>query len=340
VKLAEAKLEAALGEARIDRENLRQRLERRGEWLEATRSHLLALDARLTSARGALESQQRALEEHDAKRPTDRPEAELAEVELAEAYTEAKAKSDEAVALATRLGAQRTADDEARERARGLGDELARQRAAAERWAALSGLIGSSDGKKLPRFAQSLTLDAMLVYANHHLGELAPRYALVRVPGSDLDLQIVDRDMCDEVRSIQSLSGGESFLVSLALALALSSLASRDVRVDTLFIDEGFGTLDPQTLETALAALDALQSSGRQIGIISHVPGLAQRIGAQVQVKKLGAGRSRVVVAASDAHEELCELDATREAPPSAAGSFLLTAPTEGPKRGRKKKGG
>ena len=114
------------------------------------------------------------------------------------------------------------------------------------------------------------------------------------------------------------------------------------MRVDTLFIDEGFGTLDPQTLETALAALDALQSSGRQIGIISHVPGLAQRIGAQVQVKKLGAGRSRVAVSANDAQEELDELEndsaAQGDASGAAVSSFTLTTPTAAPKRARKKK--
>jgi exonuclease SbcC len=337
--LASTSLDEALAAAHLDRDTLRARLDKRGEWLEATRRELDATAKRLDEARGAFHSQKLALEQHAAKaRPA------LGEAELYARLDAARLASEQRIAEEARLDQQRRADDEARERARDMGEELARRRAAAERWAALSGLIGSSDGKKLPRFAQSLTLDAMLVHANHHLGELAPRYALVRVPGSDLDLQIVDRDMCDEVRSIQSLSGGESFLVSLALALALSSLASRDVRVDTLFIDEGFGTLDPQTLETALAALDALQSSGRQIGIISHVPGLAQRIGAQVQVRKLGAGRSRVVVSASDAHEELLDVAngaaANGAAAGATAGGFTLTTPTAAPKRARKKKGG
>ncbi len=118
----------------------------------------------------------------------------------------------------------------------------------------------------------------------------------MRVPKYDLDLQVVDGDMGDEVRGVSSLSGGESFLVSLALALGLASLSSETTQVETLFIDEGFGTLDPDTLEMALATLDALQATGRQVGIISHVSGLAERIGAQVRVVKQGAGRSRLVV--------------------------------------------
>jgi exonuclease SbcC len=105
--------------------------------------------------------------------------------------------------------------------------------------------------------------------------------------------------MGDEVRSVNSLSGGESFLVSLALALALSSLSARDVRVDTLLIDEGFGTLDAATLDIALSVLDALQATGRQVGIISHVPGLAERIGTRVDIRPRGGGRSSVHVLAA-----------------------------------------
>jgi exonuclease SbcC len=112
------------------------------------------------------------------------------------------------------------------------------------------------------------------------------------VPGHDLDLQVIDRDMGDQVRSINSLSGGESFLVSLSLALGLSSLAARDIQVESLLIDEGFGSLDPGTLETALSVLDALQASGRKVGLISHVPGLAERVGVRIQVRPQGGGRS------------------------------------------------
>ena len=160
--------------------------------------------------------------------------------------------------------------------------------------AALAEAIGSHDGKIFRAFAQGLTLDALLEQANYHLLGLAPRYALERVPAQDLEVQVIDRDMGDEIRGVASLSGGESFLISLALALGLSALAAHSVRVQSLFIDEGFGTLDPATLDTALAVLDALQSSGRQVGIISHVPAIAERVGATIRIVNLGAGRSRV----------------------------------------------
>ncbi|MFP2961102.1 SbcC/MukB-like Walker B domain-containing protein, partial [Myxococcus sp. 1LA] len=194
------------------------------------------------------------------------------------------------------LHARLEADDTARARHGAEAAALEEGRRAAEVWKVLGDLIGSHDGKRFKVFAQSLTLDALLLHANAHLRELARRYRLMRVPGHDLDLQVVDGDMGDEVRSVASLSGGESFLVSLALALGLASLSSETTQVETLFIDEGFGTLDPETLEVALATLDALQATGRQVGIISHVSGMAERIGVQVRVVKQGGGRSRLVV--------------------------------------------
>ena len=111
-----------------------------------------------------------------------------------------------------------------------------------------------------------------------------------------LALQIVDLDMMGEVRSVHSLSGGESFLVSLALALGLSSLSSNRMNVESLFIDEGFGSLDMDTLRIAMDALERLQMQGRKIGVISHVAEMTERIPAQVQVVKTGSGRSKVQV--------------------------------------------
>jgi exonuclease SbcC len=128
------------------------------------------------------------------------------------------------------------------------------------------------------------------------MADLARRYRLERVPGHDMELQVVDGDMGDEVRSVHSLSGGETFLVSLALALALSSIAAEKTQIGSLFIDEGFGALDPNALEIALAALESIQATGRRVGIISHVAGLAERIGVRVRVVAVGGGRSRVEV--------------------------------------------
>ncbi|NJN46811.1 MAG: hypothetical protein HC808_10400 [Candidatus Competibacteraceae bacterium] len=170
------------------------------------------------------------------------------------------------------------------------------QRQRWEIWESLRALIGSHDGGVFRAYAQSLTLDVLLTHANHHLADLARRYRLERVPQRDLDIQVIDREMGDEVRGVHSLSGGESFLVSLALALGLASLSSNRTRVESLFIDEGFGSLDPDTLDIALASLDALQSLGRKVGVISHVPAMVERIGTQIRIEVRGGGTSRVRV--------------------------------------------
>jgi DNA repair protein SbcC/Rad50 len=111
-----------------------------------------------------------------------------------------------------------------------------------------------------------------------------------------LALMVVDQDMGDELRSVHSLSGGESFLVSLALALGLASLSSNRVRVESLFIDEGFGSLDAETLRVAMDALDGLQSLGRKVGVISHVQEMTERIATKILVQRKAGGRSSVAV--------------------------------------------
>jgi len=210
--------------------------------------------------------------------------------ELAAAVTAAERR-------AAQLAAALAADVEARARRAAALAEVEAEELGAEVDRILGDVIGSHDGKLFRSFAQSLTLDNLLAVANAHLDELAPRYQLERVPRHDLELQVIDRDLGAEIRSVQSLSGGESFLVSLALALGLSSMSAHDVRVRTLLIDEGFGTLDPATLDSALSVLDALQATGRQVGVISHVPALVERVGAHVRVVQRGGGRSEVIVA-------------------------------------------
>ena len=164
----------------------------------------------------------------------------------------------------------------------GLQEELNVRRTESERWAKLNELAGSAD-----------TLDILLNYANVQLRELTRRYRLERVPET-LALQVIDRDMCDEVRTVHSLSGGESFLVSLALALGLSSLSSNRMRVESLFIDKGFGSLDAETLRVAMDALESLRTQGRKIGVISHVQEMTERIPVRVQVSRVGNGKSVV----------------------------------------------
>ena len=156
-------------------------------------------------------------------------------------------------------------------------------------------MIGSADGKKFRQIAQEFTLDVLLTFANIHLKILSKRYHIGRIPGT-LGLQVTDRDMGDELRTIFSLSGGESFLVSLALALGLAELSSSKMNVESLFIDEGFGSLDPQTLTIAMGALEGLHNQGRKVGVISHVQEMTERIPAQIQVSKLANGKSEIKI--------------------------------------------
>ncbi|MFH1026676.1 MAG: SbcC/MukB-like Walker B domain-containing protein [Pseudomonadota bacterium] len=160
------------------------------------------------------------------------------------------------------------------------------------RWEQLHALIGSSDGKKFRNFAQGLTFELMVAHANRQLQKMSDRYLLVRDGDEPLELNVIDNYQAGEIRSTKNLSGGESFIASLALSLGLSGMASRNVRVDSLFLDEGFGTLDEDALETALETLSGLQQDGKLIGIISHVPALKERIGTQIQVQTSSAGRS------------------------------------------------
>jgi exonuclease SbcC len=288
---AEAALVALLSAQHLTRESARALLARGAAWVEAEAQALAVLREAQSRALTVLKERQAWRSRHEDSGLPALPEAEVAAAcERARADTEARRQATAA------LKARLDQDDEARRRHGEQARLLEERQRASGVWRTLNELIGSHDGKKFKVFAQSLTLDALLHHANAHLEELAPRYRLMRVPRYDLDLQVVDRDMGDEVRSVSSLSGGESFLVSLALALGLASLSSETTQVETLFIDEGFGTLDPETLEMALATLDALQATGRQVGIISHVSGLAERIGTQVRVVKQGAGRSRLVV--------------------------------------------
>ena len=203
-------------------------------------------------------------------------------------------------AIAEQLGQRRALlerDSQLRASQQALHAEIAQKEQDNELWQRLDGLIGSARGDKFRRFAQGLTLDHLLNLANRHLIRLHARYTLRRKRSGELELEIVDSWQGDVARDTRTLSGGESFLVSLALALALSDLVSHKTSIDSLFLDEGFGTLDGDTLETALAALDTLNASGKMIGVISHVDSLKERIPTQIRVDKGGGiGHSRLSV--------------------------------------------
>ncbi len=162
------------------------------------------------------------------------------------------------------------------------------------RWNRLYELIGTAEGKNYRNFVQGLTFGRLVFHANRTLTEMSDRYELHHDPDHALELQVRDHYQAGTVRTTKNLSGGESFLVSLALALGLSRMAGRTTRIDTLFLDEGFGTLDEDALENALETLGSLRSDGKLIGVISHVAALQERISTQVKITPVSAGRSRV----------------------------------------------
>ncbi|MGE0790414.1 MAG: AAA family ATPase [Sandaracinaceae bacterium] len=285
----DAELEHALGEAGIDRATARERLARDPAWVESFRGELARLDERRARESAVFAERRRKREVHETTEPPKLDAERAAEAALA-----ARQRLAETRALAAAAQGRLESDRARQEEARQLQLQMADQLAELETWTMLADLIGSASGNKLRVFAQSLTLEVLLEHANVHLRELAPRYSLARVPGEDLALQIVDHEMGDEVRAVSSLSGGESFLVALGLALALASLSAQDARVDSLFIDEGFGALDPASLELVLGTLDVLHASGRQVGLISHIPAVAERFDTRVHVVAAGPARSRV----------------------------------------------
>ena len=189
-------------------------------------------------------------------------------------------------------------DDARRELHRAGHEQLRLLSAEAQTWDGLTRAMGSADGKKLRVLVQSIALDVLVAHANRHLDALAPRYQLVRRTESSLGLDVIDGELDPTPRSTSSLSGGERFQVSLALALGLGSMTAEREDVGTLFLDEGFGALDEQSLEQALEVLDALHQAGRQIGIVSHVARIAERFDVRVDVAPTTSGASTVTLRA------------------------------------------
>jgi exonuclease SbcC len=288
---AELALDVGLARLGIGREKLEERLAHDETWIAKRRKDLDALRESVTRERATRDERQRSLDDHSANgRPEGDQDVARARVASARAQVE-----DLAQTLIGHTAKQKQDDDQRLGRSSVLA-EVHAQEESSRVWEQLDEVIGSADGKKFRVFAQSLAFEALLREANAHLADLAPRYRLLSVPGAALELQVADQDLGSEVRTINGLSGGEIFLVSLALALGLSGISTRATQAQTLFIDEGFGTLDRDTLDHAMVALENLQATGRTVGIISHVPELQERFGAQVRVERTGCGKSRVVV--------------------------------------------
>jgi DNA repair exonuclease SbcCD ATPase subunit len=164
-------------------------------------------------------------------------------------------------------------------------------------WVAISDAVGGSDGKLLRKIAQCYTLRFLVEHANAEIRKFNQRYELVQVKNS-LGIRVIDHDRADDIRDTTSLSGGETFIVSLGLALGLSALSSRSISFENLFIDEGFGTLDPDTLATVIDSLAMLQTSqGKKVGVISHTDTMSERITTQIRVVKNGnSGSSHIEI--------------------------------------------
>jgi exonuclease SbcC len=312
LETADAALTVALAAAGLDETAAAPLLARTTAWIESARIELNRVTAAHTHAAAVAAERRRQVEDHNLGRAAVAaalaaagvPDPDLLD-QPTEAWravvTTADAAVAHAVAALATLDATRRADGDARARRDSLITKQSALESQARPFELLAEVIGSADGKELRNFAQSLSLNALLEAANHHLDELAPRYQLARVAGQDLEIEVIDREMGDDIRAVSSLSGGESFLVSLALALGLSSLTATDVEVKTLFIDEGFGSLDPATLDSALTVLDALRASGRQVGIVSHMRELEERVAAAVAVRAIGGGKSVVTISTARA---------------------------------------
>lgn len=261
------------------------------EVVAATRSGIAGLANALRDAEGTLATRCR-------------------DVELARVEAEGAAVPDDAVdrlrdldegveGYTRQLGVQENRirrDDGERGKAGAMQAEMDAAAAGHATWAEVDAAIGSANGDAFRRVAQEITLDALVDLANEQLGMLAPRYRLAR--GDALSLHVADMDMGGEVRALRSLSGGERFLVSLGLAL--SGLEGRQEACDVLLIDKGFGSLDGDSLDVAVAALETLHGLGRKVGVVTHVAAMVERIPTQVRVTKRGGGRSVIKVRTTD----------------------------------------
>ncbi len=282
----------------LDEAEAARRLSLSEEQLGALETRLNALDAAALAAAKLVQEAEEALAVAVAQQPARSREAVNAELEVLEQRR--KALNDEQAGCRFTLSHDLTQRGERREREAEF-DALVAEGGV---WGALASLIGSHDGSSFALYAQSLAFDSLLASANEQLARLHPRYTLRRLEDTAeeslskrlkqalLEMVIEDRELGDIIRPVSTLSGGERFLVSLALALGLSSLASQRRKLASMFIDEGFGTLDPEFLGTVVSVLDALHARGTRVGVISHVSELKDRLQAQVVVERRGDGTS------------------------------------------------
>lgn len=242
----------------------------------------------LTKARALYQEALRVHQEHQGLKPTRTQE----ELRVDKEECQSHSQQNELIAAQARL---RNHEDALKQ----LGDkaEILKQKTQdKEDWTAITDAIGT-DGKTLRKIAQCYTLSFLIEHANEEIRKFNNRYELMQVKNS-LGIRVIDHDRADDIRDTTSLSGGETFIVSLGLALGLSALSSRNISFENLFIDEGFGTLDPDTLATVIDSLAMLQTSqGKKVGIISHTSTMSERITTQIRIIKNGnSGSSHIEI--------------------------------------------
>lgn len=275
----------------ISAEILKDLISKSREWINQEKQYLSEIqNKRLTAEATLTERKKRNIKHLESE---DKPLDEETKDSLSENLNTISELTESINKQLSEIEVSLLSHEKGKEQIKSFEKELNEKSELFENWSKLNDLLGSANGIKFKTIAQGYTLDVLLSYANKHLKDLTQRYSLEKIPDT-LALLVVDNDMLGEVRSVHSLSGGESFLISLALALGLSSLSSNRMKIESLFIDEGFGALDIDTLSVAMDALDNLQTQGRKIGVISHVEEMKERITTQIQVIKSANGRSSV----------------------------------------------
>ena len=274
----------------LDDAGLEQLLACDDEHVSQLRQQLQTSDKAVEQARVLLQEREKHLRHHQAQH-NGNLDAPALDAALSDLQTQLIASEHRCA----ELRAQQTEDQRRQDANQALQQRIAEANSEYQRWARLDALIGSASGDRFRKLAQAYNLDLLVHHANAQLRQLVRRYRLKR-GGSMLGLLVMDTEMGDELRSVHSLSGGETFLVSLALALGLASMASSTLKIESLFIDEGFGSLDPESLQLAMDALDGLQAQGRKVAVISHVQEMHERIPVQIQVRRQGNGLSTLEV--------------------------------------------
>ncbi|MFJ2362597.1 AAA family ATPase [Pseudomonas sp. NPDC087697] len=274
----------------LDDGGLEQLLAFSDEQVSQLRQQLQLSEKAIEQAKVLLHEREQRLHSHQAQHNGN-----LDAEQLASALSELQNQFGISEQLCAELRAQQAEDQRRQDANQALAQRISDAYNEWQRWARLNALIGSATGDTFRKIAQAYNLDLLVHHANAQLRQLVRRYRLKR-GGSMLGLLVMDTEMGDELRSVHSLSGGETFLVSLALALGLASMASSTLKIESLFIDEGFGSLDPESLQLAMDALDGLQAQGRKVGVISHVQEMHERIPVQIQVRRQGNGLSTLEV--------------------------------------------